>query len=87
MVSAACNAAHSLKERLARWLLMMRDQHDDDVLPNDRNHATVREEYMVERAVSIDQHLLAPALNVLEVRQELPKIPWRNGAHRRAWGL
>ena len=32
MVSAACNAAHSLKERLARWLLMMRDRHDDDVL-------------------------------------------------------
>ena len=32
MVSAACNAAHSLKQRLARWLLMMRDRHDDDVL-------------------------------------------------------
>src|ERR1700691_3250574 len=25
MVSAACNGAHSLKQRLARWLLMMRD--------------------------------------------------------------
>ena len=25
MVSVACNGAHSLKERLARWLLMMRD--------------------------------------------------------------
>lgn len=33
MVSAACNGAHSLKQRLARWLLMMRDRHDDDVLP------------------------------------------------------
>ena len=32
MVSAACNGAHSLKERLARWLLMMRDRDDDDVL-------------------------------------------------------
>ena len=32
MVSAACNGAHSLKQRLARWLLMMRDRDDDDVL-------------------------------------------------------
>ncbi len=32
MVSVACNAAHSLKERLARWLLMMRDRSDDDAL-------------------------------------------------------
>src|ERR1700688_4032068 len=28
MVSVACNGAHSLKERLARWLLMMRDRTD-----------------------------------------------------------
>ncbi len=33
MVSVACNGAHSLKERLARWLLMMRDRDDDDTLP------------------------------------------------------
>jgi CRP-like cAMP-binding protein len=33
MVSVACNGAHSLKERLARWLLMMRDRTDDDTLP------------------------------------------------------
>jgi CRP-like cAMP-binding protein len=26
LVSVACNGAHSLKERLARWLLMMRDR-------------------------------------------------------------
>jgi CRP-like cAMP-binding protein len=32
MVSVACNGAHSLKQRLARWLLMMRDRGDDDVL-------------------------------------------------------
>jgi CRP-like cAMP-binding protein len=32
MVSAACNGAHGLKERLARWLLMMRDRSDDDTL-------------------------------------------------------
>jgi CRP-like cAMP-binding protein len=33
MVSVACNGAHAVKERLARWLLMMRDRNDDDVLP------------------------------------------------------
>jgi len=33
MVSAACNGAHSLTERLARWLLMMRDRSDQDALP------------------------------------------------------
>jgi len=32
LVSCACNGAHSLKERLARWLLMMRDRGDDDAL-------------------------------------------------------
>jgi CRP-like cAMP-binding protein len=32
LVSAACNGAHSLKQRLARWLLMMRDRGDDNVL-------------------------------------------------------
>jgi CRP-like cAMP-binding protein len=33
MVSVACNGAHNLKQRLARWLLMMRDRNDDDALP------------------------------------------------------
>jgi CRP-like cAMP-binding protein len=32
MVSVACNGAHSLKQRLARWLLVMRDRDDGDVL-------------------------------------------------------
>ena len=29
LVSVACNGAHSLKQRLARWLLMMRDRSDE----------------------------------------------------------
>jgi CRP-like cAMP-binding protein len=37
MVSVACNGAHSLKERLARWLLMMRDRGDEDLLPITQN--------------------------------------------------
>ena len=37
MVSVACNGAHSLKERLARWLLMMRDRSDEDELPLTQN--------------------------------------------------
>jgi CRP-like cAMP-binding protein len=32
MVSVACNGAHNLKQRLARWLLMMRDRSDGDAL-------------------------------------------------------
>jgi CRP-like cAMP-binding protein len=32
LVSVACNGAHNLNQRLARWLLMMRDRGDDDVL-------------------------------------------------------
>jgi CRP-like cAMP-binding protein len=37
LVSVACNGAHSLKERLARWLLMMRDRSDEDALPITQN--------------------------------------------------
>jgi len=33
MVSVACNGAHNLRQRLARWLLMMRDRSDGDALP------------------------------------------------------
>ena len=33
MASVACNGTHSLKQRLARWLLMMRDRSDNDALP------------------------------------------------------
>ena len=32
MASVACNGAHSLSQRLARWLLMMRDRSDADEL-------------------------------------------------------
>src|ERR1700722_15785720 len=37
LVSVACNGAHSLKQRLGRWLLMMRDRSDDDVLQITQN--------------------------------------------------
>ena len=37
MVSVACNGAHSLKQRLARWLLMMRDRSDGDALQITQN--------------------------------------------------
>jgi CRP-like cAMP-binding protein len=37
LVSAGCNGAHSLKQRLARWLLMMRDRSDSDTLPITQN--------------------------------------------------
>jgi CRP-like cAMP-binding protein len=37
LVSVACNGAHSLKQRLARWLLMMRDRSDEDALQITQN--------------------------------------------------
>jgi CRP-like cAMP-binding protein len=37
LVSVACNGAHSLKQRLARWLLMMRDRSDEDTLQISQN--------------------------------------------------
>ena len=33
LVSGACNAAHRLDQRLARWLLTARDRSDSDTLP------------------------------------------------------
>lgn len=32
LVSVACNGAHSLNQRFARWLMMMRDRSDGDAL-------------------------------------------------------
>jgi CRP-like cAMP-binding protein len=37
LVVGACNGTHSLKQRMARWLLMMRDRSDDDALPITQN--------------------------------------------------
>ena len=37
MMSVACNGTHSLKQRLARWLLMMRDRCDEDALQITQN--------------------------------------------------
>src|SRR5450631_790484 len=37
MLSVACNGAHSLKQRLARWLLMMRDRSDEDSMSITQN--------------------------------------------------
>ena len=37
LVSVACNGAHDLKQRLARWSLTMRDRSDDDALQITQN--------------------------------------------------
>jgi CRP-like cAMP-binding protein len=37
LASVACNGAHNLKQRLARWLLTMRDRSDEDALPITQN--------------------------------------------------
>lgn len=33
LVSGACNGLHRVDQRLARWLLSMRDRSDDDIMP------------------------------------------------------
>jgi CRP-like cAMP-binding protein len=33
LISGACNGKHNIKQRLARWLLTMRDRSDGDTLP------------------------------------------------------
>lgn len=48
MVSGACNGAHSAKERLARWLLTMRDRNDRDTM--DLTHDFLSEMLGVRRA-------------------------------------
>ena len=46
LVSAACNGRHSLQQRLARWMLMMRDRSDADVMPVTQDLlAELRSEY------------------------------------------
>src|SRR6476469_3003734 len=52
LVSVACNGAHSLKERLARWLLMMRDRGDEDALLITQN--TLADMMCVERTTITD---------------------------------
>jgi DNA-binding MarR family transcriptional regulator len=37
LVSVACKGAHSLKQRLARWLLTIRARSDDDALQINQN--------------------------------------------------
>src|SRR5262249_49619805 len=37
LLSGACNGAHGLKDRPARWLVMMRDRSDHDALPTPQN--------------------------------------------------
>src|ERR1700687_97556 len=50
LVSVACNGAHSLKQRLARWLLMMRDRGDDDALLGVQRPTTTNAARELERA-------------------------------------
>jgi len=58
LVSGACNAAHSLSKRLARWLLMMRDRSDADVLPVTQN--------LLAEMLGVQRPTVTLAIQVLE---------------------
>jgi CRP-like cAMP-binding protein len=77
LVSAACNGAHSLKERLARWLLMMRDRGDDDALQI--THSLLAEMLGVQRpSISIAAQELERA-GLIERRRRQVTILDRQG--------
>ena len=65
LVSAACNGRHSLNERLARWLLMMRDRSDADVMPITRDLLAellgVQRPSLTREAAKLEQGWFDPA--------------------------
>jgi CRP-like cAMP-binding protein len=76
MVSAACSGAHSAKERLARWLLMMRDRSDDDALPVTQN--LLAEMLGVQRpTISIAARELEHAGLIERGRRQVRILDWR----------
>jgi CRP-like cAMP-binding protein len=76
MVSAACNGAHSVKERLARWLLMMRDRSEDDALPVTQN--LLAEMLGVQRpTISIAARELEHAGLIERGRRQVRILDWR----------
>lgn len=58
MISAACNGAHNVKQRLARWLLMMRDRNDDDTL-------SLTQDLLAEM-LGVQRPTITNAINALE---------------------
>jgi Crp-like helix-turn-helix domain len=69
LVSVACNGRHSLKERLARWLLMMRDRSDDDVIAIGQN--------LLAEMLGVQRPSITHAIEAL-CRKTPPKSPIRN---------
>lgn len=58
MISAACNGAHSVRQRLSRWLLMMRDRNDDDTL-------SLTQDLLAEM-LGVQRPTITNAINALE---------------------
>src|SRR5476649_918332 len=76
MVSVACNGAHSLKQRLARWLLMMRDRSDDDTLPI--THDLLAEMLGVQRpSITISARALERAGLIERGRRQVTILKWQ----------
>ena len=76
-VSAACNGAHNLKERLARWLLMMRDRADGDAMQI--THDLLAEMLGVQRPSVTNAARELEAAGLIERRQRQVTILDRKG--------
>jgi CRP-like cAMP-binding protein len=77
MVSVACNGAHTLKQRLARWLLMMRDRDDDDALQI--TQSLLAEMLGVQRPSITNSAQQLERAGLIERRRRLVKILNRKG--------
>jgi CRP-like cAMP-binding protein len=90
LVSVACNGAHSLKQRLARWLLTMRDRSDDDALQITHNLLAemlgVHRPTITNAARELERAgLIARGAADSKSRYLIAKASWRNLANVISW--
>jgi CRP-like cAMP-binding protein len=90
LVSVACNGAHSLKQRLARWLITMRDRSDDDALQITHNLLAemlgVHRPTITNAARELERAgLIARGAADSKSRYLIAKSSWRNLANVISW--
>jgi CRP-like cAMP-binding protein len=74
LVSVACNGRHSLKERLARWILTMRDRSDGDTLLLTQN--------LLAEMLGVRRPSITNAIQQLTHRRLIPWVAPHSGSPR-----